>query len=553
MEEVYQQLDIEELISQIIDKDDEKTCYLEEFIFKLRQEKNVKDFKMLTSKYLCDEIDEVLIETEASDNGGIIAMTGFYYQLLLTTKYIIEMLEGTWDRVVVDHHQDIIVYNHERIRFIQVKTKKTDNDYCVVSETKAYSEWIPKLLTNQKLFEGSNLKLEFELISNCTFLNAPKACKNFETFYKNSSFQNGDIDGDLYERLCEQKDKFKLTELEIKKGLKSFKVTKIDGKLIQDSLYISIGKYFNDYCRANDEIVNRIISFLFEKCYYPENVSLQIINNENLKELMISIGLMIQRTAEQEIIARSSDEIIGNFIDRLKQMFSKAPIYDDLLTFIDEFDQEVGGFFNKNETDSIMTVLSRFFKKTKYATDYRVSNKDKINDQAKVMFKVMVLIKFYFGGKLEIDASSNRLLVLSSNGNQFNLFGIEQDLFWDINQAINNFKDTFQSLDLEERLIIIRNPYFRIILSGSFDNDVIIDSDFIEVSCKDKAKIEQLSGIKEFKDQANEESIAFVKNKLFYIDAEDSKFDKILKKMTNYKHIEDIKGVIDKEFKLCKD
>lgn len=549
VEKNIESFSIETVIDEITSPSDSENYYLENFISNLEKEKS-NNIRLLTDKYQCEEIDNVLIETETSDNGGITAMSGFYYQLLITTKYIMEMLNGKWDRVVVDHHQDIIVYNHEKIRFIQVKTKKTENNNCAVSDTSAYKEWIPKLLNNQKMFNNSSLQLEFELISNCTFLKAPKVCKDFETFYKNTSFKNGNIDGDLYDRIDEKKEDFNLNSSEIEKGLKAFKVTKIDGEEIQNFLYIEIGKYFTDYFRANDEITNMIISFLFKKCYNPEKVSLQIINNDDLKELMMSIEKKIQKNAEQEIIDKSSDEMIGDFIDRLKGLFCKAPIYEELLVVIGEFEQELGGFFKSNESDSISTILNRYLKKEKYGTDFRISNIKKKSKEIKILFKVMLLVKFYFGGNLEIDTSSNRLLMLNSKESRFNLFGIEEDLFLDINQVIEDFKSIFQSLDLDEKLEIIRNPYFKIILSGSYDNEYELKNNYIEVDSNVKAKSSSLSTLEELESKNSDESIAYVKNKLYYIDAEDSKFNKILRKMKSYKELQDIKDNIDREFNL---
>lgn len=550
MEEVKSRDEAEMLVDEMISIEEEKSCYLKEFESKFKDEKNTLDLKALTEKYRSDEIDDVLINTETSDDGGKIAMTGFYYQLLITTKYVLEMFEGKWDRVVVDHHQDIIVYNDEKIRFIQVKTKKTPNENCLVSQTDAYNEWIPKLFVNQKLFENTSLKLEFELVSNCTFLNAPRKCKDFETFYKNSQFQNGETEGDLYNCLIEQKETYDLKDSEIKRALKSFKVTKFSGNKIKDTLYLDIGKQFGELIRANDEIVNMFVSFLFEKCYYPESVSIQIINNDNLKQLMTSIGLKIQSTVEHEIMANSTDEIIGNFIDKIKELFSKSPVYDELLKFIDELEQELGGFFKKNEIDSISTILSRYLKKQKYGGSFRFSKSEKMNEEAKKMFKAMALIKFYFGEKIEIDTTSDRLLILNSQENQFNLYGVEENLFWDINEVISDFKNTFYDLDLEEKLKIIKNPYFKIILSGTYDNEVELEKNFIEVSCKEKAKLDQLSAIKEFEGKDSDDSIAYVQNQLFFTDAEDSKFNKVLKKMKSYNKIEDIKDKLSEEFQI---
>lgn len=65
---------------------------------------------------------------------------------------------------MIDHHQDIIAINKERIRIIQVKTKNVS--YCDVSGTKLYSEWIQKLFVMDEMFNSFNCTTEFELITN---------------------------------------------------------------------------------------------------------------------------------------------------------------------------------------------------------------------------------------------------------------------------------------------------------------------------------------------------------------------------------------------------
>ncbi|EMF0393429.1 DUF4297 domain-containing protein, partial [Enterococcus hirae] len=114
---------IEQLISKKVDPKGKPETFLTQVVEKYNTEKGKTIEELIDECGKEDRIEKILIETETDDDGGIIAMSGFYYQLLLTVDYIIQMLEGKWSKVIIDHHQDIIVYNSDTVRIIQVKTK----------------------------------------------------------------------------------------------------------------------------------------------------------------------------------------------------------------------------------------------------------------------------------------------------------------------------------------------------------------------------------------------------------------------------------------------
>ncbi|WP_153048862.1 dsDNA nuclease domain-containing protein, partial [Streptococcus suis] len=106
---------------------------------------------------------------ETSDNGGIVAMTGFYYQMMVSVFYLGEVFQGKWDGMYLDHHQDIVLFNNsERIvKFIQVKTK---NRSYSPADTKIVKSWIPKLfITAYTIEKLSGFNLRFEIVSNCCY------------------------------------------------------------------------------------------------------------------------------------------------------------------------------------------------------------------------------------------------------------------------------------------------------------------------------------------------------------------------------------------------
>lgn len=91
-----------------------------------------------------EDIEDILLAEETSDDGGIIAMTGFYYQMMVAVLYLGEVFQGDWDGMFLDHHQDIVLFNNSKkiIKFIQVKTK---NRTYAPANKKIVESWIPKL------------------------------------------------------------------------------------------------------------------------------------------------------------------------------------------------------------------------------------------------------------------------------------------------------------------------------------------------------------------------------------------------------------------------
>ncbi|MGR5879238.1 dsDNA nuclease domain-containing protein [Bacillus pacificus] len=76
-----------------------------------------------------EEITDYLLSVPLKESGGLTAISGFYYQFLVTIEYFIELLEKKWDFLAIELHDDIIVGKDKEIRFIQVKSsyKPTQN------------------------------------------------------------------------------------------------------------------------------------------------------------------------------------------------------------------------------------------------------------------------------------------------------------------------------------------------------------------------------------------------------------------------------------------
>ncbi len=142
---------------------------------------------MLKKNVKAETLTQLLINETTGDDGGIIALSGFYFQFLITIEYLIEMIEGKWDYIFVDHHQDIILISEKKIRIIQVKTKNVL--HATPGETDLYKGWIQKLFAINEIIETENAETEFELITN--FLIRNSSGVNPEMFIVNDDYNFG--------------------------------------------------------------------------------------------------------------------------------------------------------------------------------------------------------------------------------------------------------------------------------------------------------------------------------------------------------------------------
>lgn len=547
---------VEKLISQKYKNDTEKSDFIKKVIddyYSDNTDKTLED--LIGSHSMEDKIEEILIKTKTKDDGGIIAMSGFYYQLLLTIQYVFEMFEGKWSKVMIDHHQDIIVYNNEVVRVIQVKTR--NENICTVTETKAHLEWIPKLLATQKVLDDSslNVKVEFELISNCLFTKGKNKCVDFENYYENESFSNSfsEKKESLYQSIKDISSKYELEEGEIRKGLEHFKVTERKTENLKNYLYTKIGEQFNAYSRANDDIINMIISYLFEKCFNPSDVSIQIVNNADIDTLKAKISAEFQRIGEKSIQENSMVEILGDFIETTKNGYSHKTFAEEINSIIGELEKEVMFFIKNSKNDDLLTILSRYLSRTTYDTTFRTKNQSAREKEFNRILNILLLIKIYLNGNILFDSESNKLLIVSCENKQkasffkFNLFGVKKEDSLCLDDVLMLFCENFKNFSVEEQMALISNPKFKVIISGSYDNYGIEKDGIVEVEYKDIPKINfQIDSDEDESDT----SIARVKYTVNYIEGEDGNVERIHKMKGRYGSIDSIKESIEEVFKL---
>ncbi|HEM4294799.1 TPA: DUF4297 domain-containing protein, partial [Streptococcus suis] len=233
-----------------------------------------------------NDLENILSYQETSDNGGIVAMTGFYYQMMVSVFYLGEVFQGKWDGMYLDHHQDIVLFNNsERIvKFIQVKTK---NRSYSPADTKIVKSWIPKLfITAYTIEKLSGFNLRFEIVSNCCYQDTKSF--NISPFYPNSDNKS---DKQIKMLVAENFD-LKNVDAEstkdslLNQAFQNFNMKHLPPEVLEDKIAISIPKILGfEHSQLSTEILNQVIAEFFNACYDPKDASIQLIKGEKLDNL----------------------------------------------------------------------------------------------------------------------------------------------------------------------------------------------------------------------------------------------------------------------------
>ncbi|EDZ57019.1 hypothetical protein BCH308197_3579 [Bacillus cereus H3081.97] len=302
-----------------------------------------------------EEIVQYLITAEVSETGGLTALSGFYYQFLVTIEYIIEMLENKWDFVIMEYHDDIVVGKDKKIRFIQVKSsqkikldvtespasglyRRSDKEINKQKFRQANS-WVDKLLLNAALAKKSDgYETEFQLYSSYHFLRTSNY--NFDFYTDNKIFNKEiSVDDHLLKVLskqifndkgqelsfvneCEENIEELLKRFYLHTGLSLQEIDKFQDHLCMNLNRI-IFKGYGENVSIGVSDLYYIIGYLFEECTDKSNIERLVITKDKIVQLLENLrkkalyqaSIIVNQHESITLINRVIDELLTNVKD----------------------------------------------------------------------------------------------------------------------------------------------------------------------------------------------------------------------------------------------
>ncbi|MED2013037.1 dsDNA nuclease domain-containing protein [Bacillus wiedmannii] len=337
-----------------------------------------------------EEIVQYLITAKVSETGGLTALSGFYYQFLVTIEYIIQMLENKWDFVIMEYHDDIVVGKDKKIRFIQVKSsqkikldvtespasglyRRTNKEINKQKFLQANS-WVDKLLLNAALAKKSDeYETEFQLYSSYHFLRTSNY--NFDRYTDNKIFNKEiPIDDHLLKALsvqtyndkgeelsfvneCEESIEELLKRFYLHTGLSLQEIDKFQDHLCMNLNRI-IFKGYGENVSIGVSDLYYIIGYLFEECTDKSNIERLVITKEKIvnllgnlrKKALFSAKEIVNQHESITLINRGIDELLTNVKDFRNSKIINSLIYqyrDYLETWVSNENGDIKNLFER--------------------------------------------------------------------------------------------------------------------------------------------------------------------------------------------------------------
>ena len=460
-----------------------------------------------------EDISNYLFSKKASELGGITALSGFYYQLLVTIEYVIEMLEGKWDYVIMEYHDDVIVGKDKKVRYIQVKT--SGETLVKINETPANGLYSRKL---RKINNGKFLKLNSwvdKLFLNSFITPKKEGFENQFLLYSSYHFvKSRELDVDIYTG-----NKLYDAELELQpkgaiknklyKKLKLEDVYDDEGNKINfenyyDELpeellkrfYIKTGRplyeinlFKNDICKKfneflfntnNDEEdsnisivssdIDHVIGYLFERCTDKTKLNRLIIKPQDLTTLISKLREKSYQKARQQFNIHESTNVFEKSINLIKEDFEESKNQNELNDIFHTYKDYLLSWV-KNENGNITDLVNRLYVGTISSNFYDNIDIGIRNQGIRDLIKNSVTLTFTTAQPMKFD---NRDFFLTKSS-------VEKSYSFYAMKKMRNHKFALEDI----KNIIKQKKPLELLVLGDLPLNVVVqnysDSNFIKV------------------------------------------------------------------------
>lgn len=499
-----------------------------------------------------DEIEEILINLPTQEDGGKIAISGFYYQMQVSLIYLKEVLEEKWDGIFIDHHQDIIVYNekHKIIKFIQVKTKNVN--YSPATDTNLIRDWISGLFNTFLRFpELKEYKPEFEIVSNCYFQDTPNY--KVECFYNNSNKsmeytrKEKNVIDEVNKKLVEQ-----LSEENVNKLFENFTLKHYLPDILQNTIRIGIPEavgFSNNNQLLPVQTIDLLIGRLFKTCYFPEDSRIQLLNNKKIDNIRNFLNKNIVDSISENYHDITNDGILKKFLSDLKikydQKILRDPFRKEFISFSENYVEEIKQLTDTHEL-TLTSIMNRYLFRDK--DKYTLFDK-KDSTEYDYLLKLMLFLKVYYNSEIDIEPANSHIFTIIFDEIKHNILGYRKvDESKTIDEIIKEFRELFRNLEFNEQVKITLGIRPKIIFSGYYDD--CPEERMGQIFTADLEYSEEITDVNDKLDELSENNISMVQSEVEILYVPYKLIDELESQKRRYPDLSTLKNKIGEEIKL---
>lgn len=445
------------------------------------------------------EIMDYLMALEQDEVGGLTAISGFFYQFLVTIEYFIELLDGKWDFVAFELHDDIVVGNEREkiIRFIQAKTSKKSSQnpsdvsdlYLgspkTIKETKEIvrlkDSWVDKLLSKAQYFkkeEGYTTQFQiytsFHVVKTDTY--------NFDFYTDNDKFykkieandsllkaikkntHNSKLEETNYKSLCGETLEELLSRLHLKTGFYM-----VDTSRFINDLIIELSKrIFKDFQTNNIVLevkdILLLVGIICSRCKVDGDINYLKVTRSDLDEILDEIKERCLKNIEEISEEYGNNKVIERVFISYLQELEDAKIYkrleDHALSYREYLQEWLSGNGN------IRDIFNRFVEGTNRTQTYYKTNQINRENTLKGLIAFIILLNIIYGETLEFGdtkflltkkriGDKKEIITLINSGKTLNL----TDSLQKLNLIMESADEKEHLLLLDKQLKIVFQNY----------------------------------------------------------------------------------------------
>lgn len=329
-------------------------------------------------------IVDTLLSEKPEEDGGLTAIYGFYYQMLVFIEYMIEAMEGKWTFLALEYHDDIIAGNEKenRLSFTQVKTSKksavsiTDSNLSVYNRTKSKQKglvngkkrnnsWLDKLFENAKFVKGLNLDLSFNLVTDFPIYSTQNT--NIDEYFMREKDDNRIKEGTIYKNLKEEcfdsegkKIDYKIRyNLELLELLKQFEfVFKPDMVSYMRNVCSRFNEQLGDGLGIHESDVKWLIGELLSRCAARDSGPILFLNQEDIEQYRGALENRALDKADETIRTRKATKLVKKAMLHILDSISECSIKSDLNKLMESYERHLLKQFDEYLT--IQSIIYRF-------------------------------------------------------------------------------------------------------------------------------------------------------------------------------------------------
>ncbi|WP_257351433.1 dsDNA nuclease domain-containing protein [Pseudalkalibacillus decolorationis] len=432
---------------------------------------------------IVDIINKLNSEPPA-DTGGLNAMTGFYFQLLVTLYYLVDLLEGKWNFVAIELHQDLIVGNSTDIRFVQVKSKVLqDRESSVeVTKTDLYSDWLQKLFYMAKFFPKDNsINTQFELVTNFYIKNSPKV--KMEHYLYNESFNRTiNEDDHLLEKIVENKTLINNIEIDFldtygaseRDLLSRFSINPItiNPRKLEDFIDLissKLGKVIGRAVGVSRETIDYLIGELSSRCNHSNDSSVLFITCDDAELYRKILAERAANDLDPFYRDFNSNQLIEESLARITEDFNrlsdtlKQKVCDELDTFGIELKEWVSNGI------SVIEIINRYMEGREYSSNVRKMSAHHKKEILIDILKTLFMLKIIYEKEMLISTNYRTLFVKEVENAHISTLGLELEQSKE--EGIDKLMGIILSATEEEKIQMLFQSHYTIFQGDYFEDD----------------------------------------------------------------------------------